>query len=351
MKRNFVKTILITLFLLSAKSIFSQDISKTLAELSSAAAVKYSEPVITAFGSGVNAGWFSGLPSPTNSFHAKVRFVGVGTLFRDDIKRFSTTGEFRFTSEQVDEILIASGLSPSTITNYVEIKNEVLSRKWDVNISGPTINGDDQEFIQILFPGTEIAGETIESYTVTLDDVNGFLNNKEFLPTPALQIDLSSVLGTGISFRYFKGIDIYDLGQMNIWGGGLVHNLNYWFEDSFPVDIGFGYYFQKFNVGDIFSNTATQFGFYISKELGSPVVSIVPYASLTYESSHTTIDYTYEFDTPIGAQNVDVFLDYDKDTAVGLIIGSTLNLSIISINFDFKIAKTQTGTVALGFGF
>ena len=347
---NFNKIFIHLIIILFFSSLKAQSIHETLASLSQDAAIEYSEPVITAFGSGLNAGWFSGLPSASNGIHAKLRFVGVGTLFRNDVKRFSTTGNFRFTEGQVSEILSASGFTPHSSPNYNEIKNELLEQDWEVTINGPTINGDKEEHVQIFFPGGIVQGENIQSYTVTLEEIGGFLDNQEFLPTPAMQLDLSSFLGTGVSFRYFKGIDIYDLGQINIWGGGLVHNINYWFEEEFPIDIGFGYYFQKFDVGDNFTNSASQFGIYLSKQFGS-VISVVPYASLTYESSKTDINYTYEFDTPAGTQSIDVLLDYDKDSTVGVIIGTTINMAILSLNFDFKLAKTQTGTVALGFGF
>jgi len=63
----------------------------------------------------MNSGWFTGLPSSSNDIHAKLRFVGVGSFFTDDLRRFSYVGNLRLTSPQVDEILISSGYDPSTI--------------------------------------------------------------------------------------------------------------------------------------------------------------------------------------------------------------------------------------------
>lgn len=112
--------------------IYSQSIAETLSNLSSDAVLKYSEPVISAFGSSMNSGWFTGLPSSTNGFHAKLRFVGVGSFFSDDLRTFNHTGNLRLTSAQVDEILISSGYNPNTIPNYESVKNEILSRDWEV---------------------------------------------------------------------------------------------------------------------------------------------------------------------------------------------------------------------------
>ncbi len=338
-------------FLLLSGGLFPQSIEETLSYLSSDAATEYSQPAITAFGSNMSSGWFTGLPpTSTVGFHARLRFVGVGSLFTDDVRRFSTTGQFQYTSQQADDILIASGLEPSTIPNYDAIKNELLNQVWDVRIGGPTITGSANEVVTVEFPGTIIQGVVINPYLAELNDVNGFLNNSDMLTTPAIQLDLSGFVGTGISVRYFSGVNIGNLGKINVWGAGFVHNINYWFEDPIPIDIGFGYYLQSFDVGDSFKNTASQLGLYISKSIGT-VISIVPYAGLTYESSKSKLDYDYRFDTPAGPQVVNLSIDYKGEDLVGLTIGTTIIFPVISLNFDFKVAQSQTGTIGIGFGF
>jgi hypothetical protein len=160
---KIIFTVLI-LFFVSSSKIFPQSIGETLSNLSSDAVLKYSEPVIDAFGSSMNSGWFTGLPSSSNGIHAKLRFVGVGSFFTDDLRRFSYVGNLRLTSSQVDEILISSGYDPNTIQNYESLKSEVLSREWEVKFDGPTITGDYDEFLMVEFPEAEVQGYTIESY-------------------------------------------------------------------------------------------------------------------------------------------------------------------------------------------
>ncbi|MBT8381574.1 MAG: hypothetical protein HKP17_08390 [Ignavibacteriaceae bacterium] len=346
-----MKTYLWALFLIPSIGIYSQSIEETLSYLSSDAATEYSQPAVTAFGSNMSSGWFTGLPpTSTVGFHARLRFVGVGSLFTDDVRRFSTTGQFQYTSQQANDILIASGLDPSFIPNYDEIRNELLNQVWDVRIEGPTITGSANEFVTVEFPGTTIQGVTINPYVVEMTDVKGFLNNSDMLPTPALQLDLSGFIGTGVSVRYFSGVNISNLGKMNVWGAGFVHNINYWFEDPIPIDIGFGYYFQRFDIGDSFKNTASQLGLYISKSIGT-IVSIVPYMGLTYESSKSKLDYDYRFDTPTGPQEINLSIDYEGENLVGLTVGATIIFPVISLNFDYKVAQSQTGTIGIGFGF
>ena len=338
------------LLFVTASNASAQDINETLSNISSGAVLKYAEPVIDAFGSSMNSGWFTGLPSSSNGIHAKLRFVGVGSFFTDDLRRFSYVGNLRLTSSQVDEILISSGYNPNTIPNYESMKNEILSRDWEVKFDGPTITGNIEEYLSVEFPEVEVQGYTIESHMFELTDVKGYLDNIDVMPSPALQLDLGSVLGTGVSVRYFRGINLRDLGIVNIWGGGVVHNLNYWFDDSLPIEIGLGYYFQSFKVGDIFTNTASQYGLFLSKRIGGRI-SIEPYAGLTYETSRSEINYKYQFDSPAGRQELQLNIDYNGDQTVNLAVGTSINLSIFVLNFDYKFGGTRTGTVGVGFGF
>ena len=346
--KKILLLVLTVFFLITNSS--AQTIEETLSNISSGAVLKYTEPVIDAFGSSMNSGWFTGLPSASNGIHAKVRFVGVGSLFSNGPRNFSYTGAVRLTSEQVDEILTGSGIDPNIIPDYEEIKNEILSREWQVNFNGPTIIGDKNEHLKVEFPGAVIQNQTISSYTFELTDVKGFLNNIELLPSPAIQLDVGSVIGTGVSVRYFRGINLYDLGVVDVWGAGIIHNFNYWFDDPIPIDIGIGYYFQSFKVGDIFTNTASQYGIFISKKIGT-LISFEPYAGLTYETSRSEINYKYRFDTPAGIQELKINIDYQGDHSANLMLGASLNLSLFKINFDYKFGGTQTGTVGIGFGF
>lgn len=351
MKKQFkIFSFTFILLFVTASNSFAQTINETLSNISSGAVLKYAEPVIDAFGSSMNSGWFTGLPSSSNGIHAKLRFVGVGSFFTDDLRRFSYVGNLRLTSSQVDEILISSGYNPNTIPNYESMKNEILSKEWEVKFDGPTITGDLEEYLMVEFPEAVVQGFTIDSYTLELTDVKGYLNNIDVMPSPALQFDLGSVIGTAASVRYFRGINLRDLGIVNIWGGGIIHNLNYWFDDALPLEVGLGYYFQSFKVGDVFKNTASQYGLFISKRIGGRI-SIEPYAGLTYETSRSEINYKYEFDSPAGRQELQLNIDYNGDQTVNLAVGTSINLSIFVLNFDYKFGGTNTGTVGIGFGF
>ena len=345
------KTIIVFIFILFITGAsYSQSTEETLSNLSSDAATSYVEPIISAFGSNMNSGWVSGVPSASIlGFNIKLRAIVAGSFFPEDKRTFSTSGKFRYTSEQAEDILQASGITQAN-PNYDDIKNEILSREWEVNISGPTITGSDQEFVEVTFPGAQIQGETIGEHTNVLTGVKGFLNDIPLLPTPMLQLDVGDILGTGVSIRYFPGIDIQDLGKISLWGMGFMHNPGVWLANPLPIDIGLGFFYQNLKVGDIFENKSYQYGAFISKEIGV-IITFTPYAGVTFESSKTTLNYTYNFDTPAGPQSTNVSFDLDGENNIALTGGVTLSLPIVSINVDYKLAKVSalTAGVALGF--
>ena len=345
------KTISIFIIILfTAGAGYSQSLEETLSHLSSDAATAYVEPIISAFGSNMNSGWVSGVPSASIlGLNLKLRVIVAGTFFPEDKRTFNTTGMFHYTSEQADQILQASQIYPAD-PNYNNIKNEILSRYWEVDISGPTITGSDQEFVEVTFRGAEVQGETIGEFTNVLTGVKGFLNDIPLLPTPTLQLDIGNVIGTGISIRYFPGINIEDLGKISLWGMGFIHNPGFWLQNPLPVDLGIGFFYQNLDVGNVFQNRSYQFGAFISKTLGA-IITFTPYAGLTYESSNTTLNYTFTFDTPAGSQDVPVSFDLDGENNIGLTAGATLNLPVVSINVDYKLAKVGAITAGVGFGF
>jgi hypothetical protein len=298
----------------------------------------------------MNSGWVNGVPPATLlGVHFQVRLIVVGSFLTDANQTFFTSGKFRYTSSQVDEILQESGFNPANTPNYDEMKDEILLQEWQVNIAGPTITGSGEEFVKVEFPGGEILGETVGSHVTTLTGVGGFLDNLSIFPQPAVQLDIGNLLGTSASIRYFPSVNIQDVGEISLWGAGLLHNIGFWFNNPLPIEIGLGFFYQKLDVGDIFVNKSIQFGAYLSKTLGV-VISFTPYMGLTYESSSTSVSYTYNFDTPVGPQNTNIAFDREGINNVALTIGGALNLPVVSLNVDYKIAKIKTLTLGLSFG-
>lgn len=327
----------------------AQTLEETLSNLSSDAAKKYVAPVVNAFGSNLNSGWVTKVPDQLLGFHLNVRVMGVGTLLDDSDQNFATTGKFHYTSDQVDAILANSGYN-SSHPAYNDLKEEILSKEWTVNISGPTITGSESEYLNVQFPGATIQGETVGVYNTEIPDVKGFLDELSIFPSAAVQANVGTVFGTNLAVRFMPSIDIKDMGKFSWIGYGLIHNPGIWLNNPLPVDIAFGYFYQKLEVGDIFESNATQFGIYVSKTFGA-VVSITPYASLTTESSETSIQYDYKFDTEVGPQTAKVKFDLEGENTSAFTVGLALKLAVLNINADYKMAKVKTVSAGISFGF
>lgn len=331
----------------------SQGLAETLGSLSSTAGAAYVAPVISAFGSNLNSGWFSKAPEAKKlGLDFNLRIIGVGTFFSDDQKVLNASGQFSFNDEQLGLLIENSaGLTPGTpqyaaLKNYMEDNND-----WDVNFSGPTIIGDGDTPLHITFPGQVINGENFAEYDLIMDDVKGYLDELPALPSVAAQIDIGTFMGTQVSFRWFPEMDVQDLGKFKFFGFGVLHNPEVWLNDPLPIDLGVGFFTQTMEVGDIFESTATQYGVYASKTFGAGI-SITPYVGLTMETSKTEVAYDYDFSGPGGiTETARIGFELEGENETGVTLGATLNLIFINLNVDYKMAKTKTITGAISFGF
>ena len=329
------------------------DLGQTLSNLSRDAVNAYVSPAVSGFGSNLNSGWVSKLPSASKmSLYIDFKIIGMGSFFSNNEKDFFTSGQVRFTDQQADEILNNSGYYfPDP--RYVVLKKEMLSRDWTVNISGPTIIGSKDARAKIEFPGDQSLG--IQSHTVTIDQVKGLLDNWKVFPSAALQLTVGTLAGTNLSLRYLPDVSKTfgfndQLGKFTFWGIGVIHNPGVWFIIPLPVDLGVGYFYQNLKVGNTLESTNTQFGLYVSKSFGS-VVTFAPYAGLTFESSKTKVSYEYNYDTSTGPSTLKINLDLEGENSAALLFGCNVKLSAVNFNADLKIAKTKTISAGISFGF
>ena len=355
MSKRLLSVILI-LGLVFSSSFKAQSLDETLSKLSSTVGKAYVKPVISAFGSNLNSGWVSQIPSATMlGFHLDLKIVAMGSFFPNDVKNFSASDKFYFDNNQIDAILRNSGYSPGT-QSYTAIYNAMQNRAFDVNFSGPTIVGKKSDYLKILFPSQTITASgqsyTVNSKQIDITEVKGYLDEIPALPTAAAQLTVGTVFGTNIAVRYLPDVDIKDLGKFSYFGAGFVHNFGIWFPNPLPLDIAIGFFTQKLKVGSIFESTASQYGIYASKTFGF-IISITPYVGLTTETSKTTVSYDYTSNQTLNGVPVKahVSVDMEGENKSSAVVGFNLHLGIVNINADYKLAKTKTASAGISFGF
>ena len=326
------------------------DINSSIGSLSADAAKSYVNPIIGSFGSNLNTGWITKAPTPTKfSFGLDLKVMAMGSFINDVAKTFSTTGSFNFTEGQAQNI--AEQMSTDPVQQAL-IKYQLLNQTWTAHFSGPTIAGSKDERVVLDFPNQQVNNQPIPPDT--LNDVKGYLDNASIFPTPAIQLGIGTVMGTNVAIRWFPKVNIKDLGDFTYWGFGIMHNPAVWFNDQFPVDIAFGYFYQDLKVGTIFETKTHMFSVYASKTYGT-IIAFTPYIGLSTESSTTTVNYDYEYSIIVNnnpvQQTTNINFELDGTNSTAFTVGLSFKLAILNLNVDYKFANVKTASAGLTFGF
>jgi len=348
----FLFNIIIFSFVSYGQDNSSGDFNSTIKSLSSDAAKGYVGPIISSFGSNLNSGWVTKVPSASKlSFSLELKIVAMGTKIDDALKTFSTVGSFNFTKSQAQDI--AGQAAPNDFVAQSQIEQELLSHAWTLGISGPTIMGSKDQNVVLDFQGQTITYNNVQyqipNYTLT--DVSGFLDNLSLFPTATIQLGVGTFMGTNVEIRWFPKVNIKDLGDFTYWGFGFTHNPAVWFPGTeFPVDFAVGYHYQDLKVGTIFETKTSMIGIYASKTFGA-IISFTPYVGITSESSTTTVNYDYTYDLNGITQTTNINFELKGANNMGLTVGAAFKLAILNLNIDYKFASVKTISAGLTFGF
>jgi hypothetical protein len=335
------------------------DLQGSLEKLSRDAAKQYVGPVVTGFGSDLNAGWFHRAPN-AKAFNFDLEFgaVAMGTLFSDENKVFSTSGAFQFTAQQagalVDKVNDPSYSSlpePYKSQARTQIINQIIGKDFPVGISGPTIIGSDKDSVKIGFQGGQftftdaLGGQhtvTVPSNKIALP-VTGLLGDKKIMgknmvPLVAPQLSIGTVFGTQLTFRYLPDYQINsEIGKTKYFGWGIQHNPLVWVPGDVPVDLCASFFSQKINAGTIFEAKTTSFGVNASKRLGWGALNLTPYVGYMIEKSSMTFTYDYTLETPTGKIPQRIVFDLEGENKSRLTLGLSIKVLIVNVNADYNI--------------
>jgi hypothetical protein len=351
----------------SAQLTNGEDLEEFLEGLSQDAASKYVAPIVSAFGSNLNGGWFHKAPSSKIfGLNIEVGVVGMGTFYPKDQEylSFNTSGNFQFSASQAAEIVTGISLDPTLEPFRAQIENDLIDaitgREINVGISGATVIGDPEDYIEIEYGGEDIViddplsavpGETITlpvpSDVITLP-IGGFeaISKLSFLPLIAPQLSVGTVFGTRVTFRYLPSITIdEDLGKFKYFGFGIQHNPGVLLPTPLPLDVAVGFFTQTLEVGTLFKAKTTAFGVNASKKLGIGPINITPYAGFMLEKSN--IDITYSF--IVDDEEIDVAFELEGENKNRLTLGLSVRLLMLNINADYNIGKYNSVTVGVMF--
>ncbi len=353
MKKYLLIFLLIPIFLIS--NLYADDLEETLEELSKDAAKSYVNPIVSAFGSNLNGGWYHKAPkSKIFGIDFEIGVVFMGTLFDSENKTFSTEGSFRFNRSQAEELTedLPTAIQDSVI-------NAIITQDFEVGIYGPTIVGDKKDSVRIEFYSEDVTYNSPSGDTATVNvpgkviplPVKGLLGEIPALPLFAPQLSVGTVFGTQVVLRYVPTTKIENLGEFNYFGFGIQHNPKVWLPIPIPVDISASFFTQSMKIGNIATANATAFGLNVSKTIGFKMLNITPYGGYMYENSSMEFTYNYFIDTPT-QNNVPQEINFtsDGENESRITAGLSLRLGVLNLNVDYNMAKYNSVTAGVGFG-
>ncbi len=365
----------LAVFFFAVSNVFAQDengdLEETLQKLSESAARGYITPIVSAFGSNLNGGWFHSAPPPTK-FGLKLEFglVGMGTLFPEEqtYRHFSVSGSFRFDQSQAEEIVANSGLGLPALIEDALI-DAITQQDFTVGFDGATIIGASDDTVDVSFNGGDITftdpvsglprTETLSPYVLDLGfgGLGDFLAEVSFLPFVAPQASIGTVLGTRAVFRYIPEVDIpgvsitEDLGKFSWFGWGVQHNPGVFFPNPLPLDISISYFKQNLKLGTVLEANTTAYGLTVSKKLGIGLINITPYAGYLIEKS--TLHFAYDFTLDAGTlyeQTFPIEFDLEGENKSRITVGLSLKLLMFNINADYNMGNYNSVTVGIMIG-
>jgi hypothetical protein len=349
---------------LTASMSLAQTMEETVSKLGAAAGKAYVAPIVSGFGSNLNAGWFHKSP-PAKKFgiNFEVGPVFMGTLLSGGSKTMNVSGSFRLDSTQARNV--ANDVDTTGMFGQGQsLRDSVAAaiRRSDIRVSfdGPTIIGADgkpmtyEVAADSITVGT-VGGDTTIALPTTVDTLKdgdgnalnfGILGDLPVLPLVAPQISIGTIYGTNLTFRYLPEYDVPDIGTIKFSGFGIQHNPAVWLAKPLPVDLSFGFFTQTLEVGTLFKASSQAYGLNVSKTFGWRILNVTPYGGLMLENS--SFDFSYELEAD--DEMIPISFSVEGENKYRATAGLSVRLFLININADYNLGKYNSfsGGVMVG---
>lgn len=356
--KMFSKTL--TAIGLTVAFVSAQTMEETVSKLGAAAGKAYVAPIVSGFGSNLNAGWYHKAPAPKKfGFHVEAGVVAMGTLLSGGSKTFSTTGAFRLDSAQSRDIANSSISSSTPGSAVLRDSLTAAIRRADMNVtfSGETVigPGDQDMSIQVIAQpitmnkpgGSGDTSITIAPYADTLPDVAGILGDLPALPLLAPQLTVGTIYGTNLTLRWLPEIETNeDIGAVKFFGFGIQHNPGVWLGSSLPVDLSVGFFTQSLEVGTLFKASSQAVGLNVSKTLGWRFLNVTPYGGVQFEKS----SFDFAYDLIVDGEAVPIEFTLDGENKYRATAGLSVRLLAINVNADYNIGKYNSFSAGVMIG-
>ncbi|MBL7135209.1 MAG: hypothetical protein ISS81_01285 [Candidatus Marinimicrobia bacterium] len=365
--KRFLKVfcVFLIVFAFCAGTISAQSLEERLQSMAKTNAKLYVTPLVTAFGSGMNSGWFhSAKPHKLLGFDVGVRIMAVTfpedqKVFDFDISALDFTNSITINESSYDITLAATDLYPETEvpTFFGESEAGKISAIPNANIVSLIET-------QLLNQGVP---QQVLDHTDTQDKLNSFAELIPDIPTPAgtglemlpLIVPQAAIglslpmlpIKAEIVVRGLPEIELEDVGKFKFFGLGGKLALDPFIPiPMFPINIALGTYIQKMTIGDVFESNHSLLSLQVGKDLNLVLLALGVYAGVGLESSNVKINYTYfnEDDPEDIFNNTEIKFDIKGDNKFRTTVGARVRLAVLNISADYSMGADNVLTIGAG---
>ena len=337
----------------------AQNLEETMQNLGVAAGKAYVAPIVSGFGSNLNAGWYHKAPAATKfGFHVEAGVVAMGTLLSGGSKTMNVSGGFRLDAAQAQEL--ANQSVDTTQTGGTVLRDSLAAalRRADqtVTFNGPTIIGSEDDALTFAVatspftfgkPGGGDTTITLAPFSDTIPGVTGLLDGLPALPLFAPQLTLGTIYGTNVTLRWLPEVETTEeIGSVKFFGFGVQHNPGVWLGSTLPVDLSVGYFMQTLEVGTLFKAQSQALGLNASKTFGWRFLNVTPYGGVQFESS----SFDFAYDLMVDGEEIPIEFSLDGENKYRATAGLSLRLLALNINADYNIGKYNSYSLGVMVG-
>lgn len=314
---------LLLLLLHIVLDIHAQDFAREMGQFIGQNARQFIEPVADGLVTSLNGGLFSNSDVPGLSLGLQA--VVVGSFVSDDQRTFLSAPFSRVVEFQYNGLPFLGDLEigPTQLPTAVGLsrKSTFSGRLQRIRPKGlPYVPGP-YDFI-------------VQNTTVSI----GGYQDVNLIPVLAPQLSLGTVHGTSIMVRFLPRVHFADVGDVNVFGIGIQHDIGRYF--SLPLNVSAQLVYQSLSAhGTIpevrvsIDESTIAFRLHAGRLFGGKPFQFGPFISLGYETGSVTVEYSFA-DPYLGNQTI----EFNGISHLRASFGVQAKLSIIMLNAEYNIA-------------
>ena len=363
MKKTLVLLLVVT-FLFSLAG--AQSLEERLQQLAAKNAKSYVNPLVTAFGTAMNSGWFyTAKPHKLLGFDIGLRAMAV--TFPEDQKSFT----FDFSSlGDITQTINIGGTNYNLTLHPEDVYPDTKVPTFFGKDEPGSIPADQPCIINKINQQLTAQGvpSQVLNQTAVQNNIASIAANIPTivtppgtnLPTLPLVVPQASVgislpvlpIKADIVARYLPEMEVSkDIGKFKFMGFGGKLALDPFIPlPLFGVKISAGAFMQKMEIGDVFESNHALYSLMASRDFSLLILGVGLYGGVGKEKSDVKINYTYTNpnDSADPLNGTKVKFDLTGDNSFRTTVGARLRLALININADYSMGADNVATVGVG---